>query len=72
MDNRQQSKLAGFITAWDEAGEIVTPNGKVQFVKLIGATDAELKALYNKETTVSKIAEKIGSDLTDYTRESVI
>ena len=72
MDNRQQSALTGFITAWDEAGEIVTPNGKVQFVKLIGATDAELKAIYNKETTVRSIAEKIGSDLTDYTRESVL
>ena len=72
MDNRQQSKLTGFITAWDEAGEIVTPNGKVQFVKLIGATDAELKALYEKKVTVKEVAEKIGSDLTDYTRESVL
>ena len=72
MDNRQQSALTGFITALDEAGEIMTPNGKVQFVKLIGATDAELKALYNKEITVKKIAEKIGSDLTDYTRASVL
>lgn len=72
MDNRQLSKLTGFITAWDEAGEIVTPNGKVQFVKLIGATDTELKALYNKEITVPEIAEKIGSDLTDYMRDSVL
>ena len=72
MDNRQQSKLTGFITAWDEAGEITTPNGKVQFVKLIGATDAELKALYNKELRVPELAEKLGSDLTDYTRESVL
>ena len=72
MDNRQQSALTGFITALDEAGEIVTPNGKVQFVKLIGATDAELKALYNKEITVLEIAEKIGSDMTDYTRASVL
>lgn len=72
MDNRQQSKLTGFITAWDEAGEITTPNGKVQFVKLIGATDPELKAVCNKEIRVSEIAERIGSDLTDYTRDSVI
>lgn len=72
IDNRQQSKLTGFITAWDEAGEIITPNGKVQFVKLIGATDAELKALYKKEVTVAEIAEKIGSDMTDYTRDSVL
>ena len=72
MDNRRQSKLTGFITAWDEAGEIVTPNGKVQFVKLIGATDTELKALYNKELTVPELAEMIDSDLTDYTRNSVL
>lgn len=72
MDHRQQSALTDFITAWDEAGEIITPNGKVQFVKLIGATDAELKALYNKEITVPEIAEKIGSDMTDYTRASVL
>ena len=72
MDNRQQSALTGFITALDEAGEIVTPNGKVQFVKLIGATDAELKALYEKKITVKEIAEKIGSDMTDYTRVSVL
>ena len=72
IDNRQQSALTGFITALEEAGEILTPNGKVQFVKLIGATDAELKALYNKEITVKEIAEKIGSDLTDYTRASVL
>ena len=72
MDNRQQSALTGFITAIDEAGEITTPNGKVQFIKLIGATDAELKALYNKEITVKEIAEKIGSDLADYTRSSVL
>lgn len=72
MDNRQQSALTGFITALDEAGEIMPPNGKVQFVKLIGATDAELKALYNKEITVKEIAKKIGSDLTDYSRANVL
>ena len=72
MDNRQQSALTGFITALDDAGEIITPNGKVQFVKLIGAADAELKALCHKEITVKEIAEKIGSDLTDYTRASVL
>ena len=71
IDNCQQSALTGFSTALGEAGELITPNGKVQFVKLIGATDAELKALYNKEITVKEIAEKIGSDLTDYTRASV-
>ena len=71
FDRQQKSKLTGFITALDEAGTIDTPNGKVDFVKLIGATDAELKAIMEGKLRVRELAEKIG-DLTDYTRESVI
>ena len=71
FDRQQKSKLTGFITALDEAGTIDTPNGKVDFVKLIGATDAELKAIMEGKLRVKELAEKIG-DLTDYTRESVI
>ena len=71
FDRHQKSKLTGFITALDEAGTIDTPNGKVDFVKLIGATDAELKAIMEGELRVRELAEKIG-DLTDYTRESVV
>lgn len=72
MDRRQRSKITGFITKEDEMGEIMTPNGKVQFVQLIGATDAELKMLVDKKMTVPELAAKIGTDLTDYDRESVI
>ena len=71
MDAKALSKLTGFITAQDEAGTIDTPNGKVDFVKFIGATDAELKAIMDKKLRVQELAEKIG-DLTDYTRESVV
>ena len=71
FDRQQKSKLTGFITALDEAGTIDTPNGKVDFVKLIGATDAELKAIMEGKLRVRELAEKIG-DLTDYTRESVV
>lgn len=71
IDVRQRSRLTGFITALDEAGTIDTPNGKVDFVKLIGATDAELKAIIEKKLTVRELVEKIG-DVTDYTRDSVI
>lgn len=71
FDRNQRSKLTGFITALDEAGTIDTPNGKVDFVKLIGATDAELKAIMEGKLRVKELAEKIG-DVTDYTRESVV
>ena len=71
FDRQQKSTLTGFITVLDEAGTIDTPNGKVDFVKLIGATDAELKAIMEGKLRVRELAEKIG-DLTDYTRESVV
>lgn len=71
FDVNQKSKLTGFVTALDEAGSMDTPNGKVDFVKLIGATDAELKAILEKKLTVRALIEKIG-DVTDYTRDSVV
>lgn len=72
MDYEQKSKITGFITKEDEMGTIDTVHGKVQFVQLIGATDAELRTLVDKKMTVAELAEKIGTDLTDYKRESVI
>ncbi len=71
MDARGISRLTGFITAEDEVGTIDTPNGKVDFIKLIGVTDAELKAIMAKTLRVQELAGKIG-DLTDYTRESIV
>ena len=71
MDVGQKSQLTGFITALDQAGTIDTPNGKVDFVQLIGATDAELKAIMEQHLRVQELAEKIG-DVTDYTRESTV
>lgn len=70
VDIGQKSQITGFVTALDEAGTIDTPNGKVDFVKLIGATDAELKAIIDKKLRVQELVEMIG-DVTDYTRESV-
>ncbi len=71
FDVNQKSKLTGFVTTLDEAGTIDTPNGKVDFVKLIGATDAELKAIMDGKLGVRELIEKIG-DVTDYTRDSVV
>jgi len=73
IDYNQESNLTGFITIPDDKlKEIETPNGKVCFVEFIGVTDNELKALNNKEITVKELYERIGSDITNYNRESVI
>lgn len=71
MDPNGKSLITGFITQLDKLGEIETPNGKVQFVELIGATDAELKAIIDKKLRVKELFEKFGSEYTDYKRESL-
>ena len=73
FDVRQTSKLTGFITIPDvKAKELNTPNGKVIFVEFIGVTDSELKAVLNKELTVKELYEKLGTDITDFNRDSII
>lgn len=72
IDRAGRSRLTGFITARDEAGTIETPNGKVDFVKLIGATDAELRAVMDGKLRVAELAGRLGGDWTDYMRDSVI
>ena len=72
IDAKQQSNLTGFITVKDPTVETIdTPNGKVEFLELIGMTDAELKTL-STVGSVMEIYEKLGSDLTDYHRESIV
>ena len=71
MDAKQKSNLTGFITIADTSVQAIdTPNGRVEFLELIGMTDAELKTLSNK-ASVMELYEKLGSDLTDYHRESL-
>lgn len=73
MDYNRQSNITGFITVPDSKfHELDTPNGKVCFVEFVGATDSELKAIRNKEISVAELFEKIGSDITDYNRKSVM
>lgn len=68
-----KSNITGFITIPDnELNPINSPNGKVTFVEFIGATDSELIALKNKELDVKSLYEKIGSEITNYSRKSVI
>ena len=73
IDYNRKSNITGFITVPDDKfHEIDTPNGKVCFVEFIGVTDNELKAIQNKDIRVKELYEKIGSDITDYNRKSVI
>ncbi len=72
IDAKQKSNLTGFITIKDPTVETIdTPNGKVEFLELIGMTDAELKTL-STVGSVMEIYEKLGSDITDYHRASIV
>ena len=72
IDAQRKSELTGFIIINDPSVETLeTPNGKVTFLELIGMTDAELKTLSTK-TSVATIYNKLGSDITDYNRKSIV
>lgn len=72
IDSNQQSNITGFICVPDSTvNTIDAPNGKVEFLELIGMTDAELKTLKSK-SSVEEIYKKLGSDMTDYQRNSLI
>lgn len=71
IDFSHASALTGFITVPDTlVPSIDTPNGHVDFVEFIGATDAELLKIQAKELRVRELFEKIG-DITDYSRKSL-
>jgi len=73
IDYNKKSNITGFITIPDDKFyEIDTPNGKVYFIEFIGVTDSELKALQNKKIKVKELYKRIGSDITNYNRKSVI
>ena len=76
IDAQQNSNLTGFLTAADDlANTIDTPHGKVEFVTLIGATDAELRSVYESETSkrgVRNLLQELGNQLTDYHRQSLV
>ena len=69
----QKSKITGLISIPDTQAKLLdTPNGRVNFVEFIGVTDKELQAIIKKEIKVAELYEKLGNDITDYDRESVI
>lgn len=73
IDNRQVSELTGLILVPDaRVSEITTPFGRVQFVEMVGAAHRELLALENESITVEELYARIGTDMTDYNRRSVV
>lgn len=76
IDANQTSHLTGFVTASDDLVDTIhTPHGKVEFVTLIGATDAELRSIYESGQGSEKVREmlqQLGSQVTDYSRQSLI
>lgn len=72
IDAGQKSNITGFICVSDTSvNPIDTPHGKVEFLELIGMTDAELKTLKSR-SSVDEIYARLGSELTDYHRASLI
>ncbi len=73
IDSNGTSNITGFITVPDDKFvEIDTPNGKVSFVEFIGVTDKELVAIQHKELTIKELFEKLNTDVTSYTRPSIV
>ena len=70
IDAHQKSNLTGFICVPDSTVQAIdTPNGRVEFLELIGMTDAELKTL-SDHASVEQLYREYASDLTDYHRLS--
>ena len=71
-DSEGVSNITGFVTILDEAGEIITRNGKLQFVQLVGVTNNELQQIMKKRLSVQELISQLGHSTTDYKRESIV
>ena len=73
MDIERKSNIVGFITIPDrELKPAYSAYGRADFIAFIGVTQQELQAVMGKELTVKELYEKLGTDVTSYTRKSVI
>ena len=72
IDAERKSALTGFVITAHKAGTVDTVNGKVKILQLTGMTDNELKAVIDKKIEVYKLLDMIKTDITDYSRKSVI
>lgn len=72
IDSKGRSKITGFITMPDSTVNIInTPNGRVEFLQIIGVTDSELKLVMDKKINVRELYGEIPSDVTDYMRTAI-
>ncbi|MEG0526213.1 MAG: suppressor of fused domain protein [Longicatena sp.] len=73
IDSEMKSNITGFISVPDQEVEgIDTPFGRVDFIQFIGVTNEEITAVKNKEITVKELFERLGSDITNYHRKSIL
>ncbi len=73
MDTEQKSNISGFIIVPDkELESLDTLYGRIDFLAFVGVTKEELLAIRKQEITVKELYEKLGTDVTSYTRKSVI
>lgn len=73
IDTKMQSDITGFITIPSPDFQTIdTPNGRLAFIEFIGVTNSELLAIQNQEFDVKQLYQKLGSDITDYNRKSVV
>ena len=73
VDARRTSKLTGFVLIKDTTVPFAdTPRGRISIVEFVGCTDAELRAVREDKISIEELVRKIGSDLTDYKRDSVL
>ncbi len=75
IDVQRKSAITGFICISDPSvNTLDTPNGRVEFIELVGMTDAELKKLCELKThgAVAQMYAELGSDITDYNRKSLV
>ena len=73
IDIAGTSNIVAFITVPDkDLQSLETPYGRVDFIALIGITKKELQAIRNRKITEKELYEKLGTDVTSYTRKSVI
>ncbi|WAW15532.1 suppressor of fused domain protein [Peptostreptococcus equinus] len=72
VDAKHQSKITGFICVPDSSIRTLdTDYGKVEFLELVGVTDDELTSL-NDYCNVKDLYIRLGSDITDYNRKSLL
>ena len=72
IDSEGVSNITGFVTILDEAGEIITPNAKLQFVQLVGVTNNELQQIMKKRLSIQELINQLGHSMTDYKRGSIV